>query len=299
MKSTNKISYIFKGVATALITPFREGKIDYPALFNIIENQISSNIPALVLCGTTGESATLSQRERESIICAAAERIDGRVPLIVGVGTNDTATSIKNARFASSHGADALLIVTPYYNKGTKGGVVEHYKRIASETDAPIIVYNVPSRTGVDISISQMSQLENEKNIVAIKEASPSIEKAELFIRTFGDRYALYSGNDSHILPTIAIGGLGVISVISNILPKETNAICNLFFTGKTEESKHAQLRLLNLINLLFEDTNPAPVKYASYLLGMCQNELRLPLAPIEDGLKEKIKEELFSIIES
>lgn len=299
MKSTSKNSYIFKGVATALITPFREGKIDYPALFNIIENQISSNIPALVLCGTTGEAATLSERERESIICAAVERIDARVPLIVGVGTNDTATSIKNTRFASSHGADALLVVTPYYNKGTKGGVVEHYKRIASETELPIIVYNVPSRTGMDISISQMSQLASEKNIVAIKEASPSIEKAELFLRAFGDRYALYSGNDSHILPTIAIGGLGVISVVSNILPKETNAICNLFFTGKTEESRKMQLRLLKLINLLFEDTNPAPIKYAAHLLDMCQNELRLPLSPIEDELKTKIKEELFSIIKS
>ena len=284
---------IFTGTATALITPFCDGKIDFVSLFSLIDKQISEKISAIVLCGTTGEAATLSERERESMICAGAERIDSRVPLIVGVGSNNTESSVKYTRFASSHGADALLVVTPYYNKGTKSGIVEHYKRIANESELPIIVYNVPSRTGVDISISQLEALSEVKNIIAIKEASPDIEKAEKIASTFGERYSLYSGNDSLILPYLAIGGKGVISVISNILPKETNEIYSLFFSGEIKKSREMQYKLLPLINMLFEETNPAPVKYAAHLLGLCKNELRLPLSTIQNELSSRIKNEL------
>ncbi len=298
MKQTSKQKYIFKGVATALVTPFSGEKVDYPALFSLIENQIENKIPALVLCGTTGESPTITEQERESLICAVAEKIDGRVPLIVGTGTNDTQSSVRFSKFAAAHGANALLVVTPYYNKGTKNGLVEHYKKIAGETDLPIIVYNVPSRTGVDISIPQMERLEPIKNIVAIKEASPSIEKAELFLHTFGSRFALYSGNDSLTLPILAVGGKGVISVLSNALPREMNELCNSFFKGRIKKSRELQLKLLPLMNMLFEETNPAPVKYALSLLNLCKNELRLPLSPIQYPLTDKIKKELFEIID-
>ena len=296
MPSRNKSS-IFTGAATALITPFCDGKIDFTSLFSLIDKQISEKISAIVLCGTTGEGATISERERECLICAGTERIDGRIPLIVGVGSNNTEISIKYTRFASSHGADALLVVTPYYNKGTKSGIVEHYKRVANETDLPIIVYNVPSRTGVDLSIPQLEALSDIKNIVAIKEASTDIEKAETIVRIFGDRYSLYSGNDSLILPYLAIGGKGVISVISNILPKESNEICSLFFSGEIEKSRTLQYKLLPLINMMFEETNPAPVKFAAHLLGLCKNELRLPLSPIQKELSNKIEKELKKFI--
>ena len=292
MQNKSKTS-IFTGAATALITPFCDGKIDFSSLFSLIDKQISEKISAIVLCGTTGEASTITERERESLICAGAERIDSRVPLIVGVGSNNTESSIKYTRFAASHGADALLVVTPYYNKGTKSGVVEHYKRIANETELPIIVYNVPSRTGVDLSISQLEALSDVKNIVAIKEASTDIEKAEKIVSIFGERYSLYSGNDSLILPYLAIGGKGVISVISNILPKETNEICSLFFNGNIEKSRELQYKLLRLINMMFEETNPAPVKFAAYLLGLCKNELRLPLSPVQKELSDKIEAEL------
>jgi 4-hydroxy-tetrahydrodipicolinate synthase len=299
MNKIIKQKCIFKGVATALVTPFSEGKIDYPSLFSLIENQIENKIPALVLCGTTGESPTITEKERESLICAVSEHIDGRATLIMGVGTNDTESSVRFTKFASSHGADALLAVTPYYNKGTKNGLVEHFKKVAGETDLPIIVYNVPSRTGVDISISQMERLAHVNNIVAIKEASPSIEKAELFVRTFKDRFALYSGNDSLTLPILAIGGKGVISVVSNVLPREMNELCASFFKGRIKKSRELQLRLLPFINTLFEETNPAPAKYALSLLNVCKNELRLPLSPIQYPLTDKIKRELFEIIET
>ena len=295
--SNKNNSYIFTGAATALITPFCDDKVDFASLFLLIDKQISEKISAIVLCGTTGEAATLSERERESLICAGAERIDSRLPLIVGVGSNNTESSIKYTRFAASHGADALLVVTPYYNKGTKSGIVEHYKRIASETDLPIIIYNVPSRTGVDISLSQLEALAGVKNIVAIKEASTDVEKAEAIVRSFDDRYSLYSGNDSLILPYLAIGGKGVISVISNILPKETNEIYSLFFRGEIKKSRELQYKLLPLINMMFEETNPAPVKFASSLLGLCKNELRLPLSPIQNELADKIKSELKNFI--
>lgn len=299
MKQTSRQKYIFKGAATALVTPFSNEKIDYPALFSLIESQIENKIPALVLCGTTGESPTITEKERESLICAVAERIDARVPLIVGTGTNDTASTARFSKFASNHGADALLVVTPYYNRGTKNGLVEHYKKIAGETDLPIIVYNVPTRTGIDISIAQMERLAPIKNIVAIKEASSSIDKAEQLLHTFGNRFALYSGNDSLTLPTLAIGGKGVISVLSNVLPREMNELCNSFFKGKIKKSRELQLKLLPIMNMLFEETSPAPVKYALSLLNVCKNELRLPLSPIQYPLTDKIKKELFEIIDS
>ena len=292
MKNKNK-PQLFLGAATALITPFCDGKIDFASLFSLIDKQISEKISAIVICGTTGEAATLSERERESLICASAERIDSRVPLIVGVGSNNTEISINYTRFASSHGADALLAVTPYYNKGTKSGVVEHYKRIANESDLPMILYNVPSRTGVDLSLSQLEVLSEVENIVAIKEASTDIEKAERIVKEFGDRYSLYSGNDSLILPYLALGGKGVISVISNILPTETNEICSLFFKGEIEKGRALQYKLLPIINMMFEETNPAPVKFAASLLGLCKNELRLPLSPIQRELSDKICGEL------
>lgn len=281
----------FMGVGTALITPFCEGGIDYAALSFSIERQIKNGVSAIILCGTTGEAPTVTECERERMICCASEAIDKRVPLIVGTGTISTEVTLRYTKFARSHGADGVLVVTPYYNKGTRGGVVEHYKKTADIM--PTIVYNVPSRTGVDISLSQLEALACEQNIVGIKEASPSVEKSAEIISAFGDRYALYSGNDTLTLPLLSLGGAGVISVVSNIIPREMQSLCELFFAGRAKESRELHDRYFRLMKLLFTETNPSPVKYASSLLGLCENRLRLPLAPSEEHTCALLQEEM------
>ena len=280
---------IFTGVATALVTPFKNGKIDFKSLEQLIEFQISEGVDALLVCGTTGESATLDDREKKELISFAVGCVRGRVPLIAGTGSNDTRHALELSKFASDEGADALLLVTPYYNKASDGGLILHYETIANGCDAPIILYNVPSRTGVNIPIGVLEHLAEHPNIVGLKEASGSVSYLARATHRCGERMHLYSGNDDLIVPTLSLGGLGVISVLSNVLPKKTAEICRLFFEGKVEKARELQLRLLPLINALFCEVNPIPVKALLSLLGFCEEEYRLPLCPLERAKAEEL----------
>ena len=282
---------LFFGAATALITPFRDDKIDEDALGGLIDMQIRGGIAALVLCGTTGESPTIRPEERDRILDFAAARVRGRVPLWMGVGANDTATTLQRCRSAAAHGADGLLIVTPYYNKGTHEGVVRHYLAAADSTDLPVMLYNVPSRTGVNLTMAQIERLSRHPNIRAIKEASPDLERVGDLCRFFGDRLAVYSGNDTLTLPTLSLGGVGVVSVTSNLLPAEMQEICMRFRSGDTEDAQRLQLSLYPLMQALFAETNPAPVKCAMALRGLCREEMRLPLCPVGDLTRARLAE--------
>ncbi len=279
---------IFKGAATALVTPMRDGKIDYTALGALIDKQIEAGISALVIGGTTGEAATLCDGERYEMYTFAKAKISGRTKLILGTGTNDTRVALKHTRFAETLGCDGALLVTPYYNKGTEDGITRHYLTIAESTSLPIILYNVPSRTGVNLDFPVLDRLAREKNIVAIKEASDSLDRL-VRLSGYGEDLRVYAGNDSQIYPVLALGGLGVISVVSNILPKEASDICNLYFNGKTGESLMLQNKLLALIRALFLETNPAPVKFVLSELGLIENELRLPLSRVKKSTEEAV----------
>lgn len=281
---------IFCGVATALVTPMRCGEIDFFALDKIIEMQISNGVSALVIGGTTGEAATLSDSEREGLYTYVKEKVCGRVKLIFGTGTNDTALGVRHTKMAESVGCDAALVVTPYYNKGTYGGVVEHYKKIAAASSLPIILYNVPSRTGVNLTLRQLEELSKIENIVGIKEASDSVDRLTELSK-FGNELHLYAGNDSQIYATLALGGRGVISVVSNLYPKRTCDICNFYFNGEYGRSLKEQQAMLDFIKLMFKETNPSPIKYAMSLKGLCTEELRLPLMPPAQSVKDEISE--------
>ncbi len=272
-----KKNLIFEGVATALVTPFSDTEIDFYSLGRIIDFQLASGIDALVIGGTTGEASTLSEDERERLYAFAKERSEGKVPLIFGVGTNDTKTTLKYARLAEKYSPDGLLAVTPYYNKGTDEGVVKHYKTLAESTDLPIILYNVPSRTGVNLSLSAIEALADLENIAAIKEASDSIDRLTS-LSLYSDTLSLYSGNDSQIYTALALGGAGVISVLSNIAPCEVLAITRAYFAKKTDEALLYQKALLKKVRAIFSETNPTPIKYAMSLRGLCKSEMRLPL---------------------
>ena len=287
-----KKKLVFKGAATALVTPFINGNIDYSALDAIIEQQIEGGISAIVIGGTTGEAATLSPAERFELYGYAKAKVDGRTKLIFGTGTNDTRVAIEHTKMAEELRADGVLIVTPYYNKGTHKGVLEHYKMIASETELPIILYNVPSRTGVNLTIKQLDELAKIENVVGIKEAADSIDRLTE-ISGFGDELYLYAGNDTQIYPTLALGGMGVISVISNLYPAFVRDICQNYFEGDRERSHREQLKIFNLSRAMFIETNPTPIKYAMSLHGLCRAELRLPLAEAEDRTKDEIRKEL------
>ena len=284
MKKGNKS--IFKGAATALITPFKDGKIDYSALKNLIEFQIESSIDALLVNGTTGESATLSECEKRELISFTVREVCGRVPIIAGTGSNDTKKALHLSQFASDVGVDAVLVVTPYYNKANNEGLIQHYMTIADAIEIPQILYNVPSRTGVNIPLDVYEKLSENKNIIAVKEANPSITDFARLSEKCGNKLDLFSGNDDLIIPTLALGGKGVISVISNALPKETNNICKLWFDGKVEEARTLQLRLLPLINSIFSDVNPIPIKALLSHLGFCEEEYRLPLCKMNEQKK-------------
>ena len=271
-----KKSEIFRGVATALITPFRDGEIDYPTLEKLIERQIDAGIDALVIGGTTAEAATLSDEERYELFRRSREYIDGRCKLILGTGTNDTRIAVRHTEYASNLGCDGVLVVTPYYNRGTKDGVVKHYETIAKASGVPVLLYNVPSRTGVNLSIETLEELSKNERIVGIKEASDSLDR--LVAISGIDGLALYSGNDSQIYPVLSLGGLGVISVVSNLYPRETADICKYFFANNRNKSLETQRKLLPVINALFLETNPAPVKYAMSQKGLCLADMRLPM---------------------
>ncbi len=279
---------IFCGTATALVTPFRDKKIDYEALDKIIESQISGGVGGLVVGGTTGEAATLGEGERLELYEFARAKTLGRIPLILGVGTNDTEEVIRRTRTAEKIGCDAALVVTPYYNKGTVPGVTEHYLKVANCSDLPIIVYNVPSRTGVNLTLGQLEIFSKCEKIVGIKEATDSVDRF-VKIAAFKDELPLYSGNDNSIYTALSLGGAGVISVVSNLLPRTVRDLCQRYFCKEHKKSLGIQLKLLPLISALFAETNPSPVKYAMSRLGYCSDEVRLPLDVPRESTRAQI----------
>ena len=281
-----KTHTIFEGAATALVTPLTPEGIDYTAFGKLIDWQIDSGIDALVICGTTGESSTLTDEEHREAIRFAVERANKRVPIIAGTGSNDTDYAIDLTRFSSEVGADAMLVVTPYYNKATQKGLIRMYETIADASTKPLILYNVPSRTGVSIEPSTYVALADHPNIAAIKEANGNISKIVETAALIGDKLDLYSGNDDQIVPILSVGGAGVISVLSNLVPKQTSEICHKFFAGDIAGSLQKQLDYLPLINALFSEVNPIPAKAAMAAMGYCEDYLRLPLPPMEDDHK-------------
>ena len=273
---------IFRGAATALITPLNENGVDYERLGSVIDWQIKQGINALVIAGTTGEGSTLSDEEHRAVLKYSTDRVAGRVPVIAGTGSNDTAHCIDMCREAQQLGADGLLLVTPYYNKTSQRGLIAHYTKVAASTDLPMILYNVPSRTGVNIAPETMATLYNTAdNIVGIKEASGNIS-AVAKIAALCDA-PIYSGNDDQIVPILSMGGAGVISVLSNIVPQVVHDICAKWFAGDVNGSRDLQLQYLDLANALFTDVNPIPVKAAMNKMGMDVGECRLPLYPMEE----------------
>lgn len=285
---------IFTGAATALVTPFTaEGGVDYEAFGRLIDWQITGGIDALVICGTTGEGSTLTDAEHRECIRFAAEKIAGRVPMIAGTGSNDTEYAFSLSQYACEVGADALLLVTPYYNKATPKGLIKSFLDTANRTNKPIILYNVPSRTGVNIPMSVYRELAKHERIVATKEASGNMSQVAEIAAELSDSLAIYSGNDDQIVPILSLGGSGVISVLSNVLPKETHDICAKFFAGDVIGSRKLQLDLLKLINALFIEVNPIPVKTACGMLGMCSDSMRLPLCEMDEKNKAVLAEAL------
>lgn len=278
---------IFTGVATALITPFDEnGNVDYDKYGKLIDWQIEEGINAIVACGTTGESSTLTDEEHKKAIAFAVERSNGRVPIIAGTGSNDTAYAVEMTKFACDAGADAMLVVTPYYNKATQNGLIKSFTAIADASTKPMILYNVPTRTGCNILPTTALELSKHENIVAIKEASGNISQIAELACLVRDKLDIYSGNDDQIVPVLSLGGKGVISVLSNVMPKETVMMCDKFFNGDINGARDLQLDMLHLVNALFSEVNPIPVKAAMSAMGFCENTLRLPLTPMEEKNK-------------
>lgn len=285
---------IFRGAGVAIITPMNtNGTVNFDVLGQLIDFQISSGTDAIVVCGTTGESATLNHEEHTSVIKYAVEKTAGRVPVIAGTGSNDTAYAAALSKEAEKDGADALLLVTPYYNKTTQLGLVRHYFYVADRVNIPMIIYNVPSRTGLDIKPQTYKELSKHPNIVAAKEANGNIAAAIKTRSLCGEDLTVYSGNDDQIVPFLSIGAAGVISVLSNIMPKQTHDICQLFFDGNTKDSLALQLKLTPLISALFSELNPIPVKYALNQMGFNAGDCRMPLSEIETVHAALLKSEM------
>jgi len=280
---------VFRGIATALITPFKDGRIDFDAFGRFIDWQIENGINALVACGTTGESSTLSDKEHRAAIAYAVQRAAGRVPVIAGTGSNEFDYAVDLSKYAVSVGADAILVVTPYYNKATQNGLIKMYSEIADAANAPTILYNVPSRTGVNIEPKTYAALAEHPNIVAFKEANGNISKIVETMSYVRGKMDLYSGNDDQIVPLMAMGGIGAISVLSNVLPRETVSICDRFFAGDVAGAAELQCRYHALIDALFSEVNPIPVKAAVSAMGFSENSLRLPLTEMEEEHKAKL----------
>ena len=282
---------IFRGAATALITPMTETGVDYPAFEKLINWQIDSGIDALVICGTTGESSTLSDEEHRQVLKFALDVAAGRVPMIAGTGSNDTAYAIELTRYACEIGYDGLLVVTPYYNKTTQNGLVAMFTAIADASTKPIILYNVPSRTGVSIEPATYARLADHPQICAIKEANGNISKIVETAALVGDKLDIYSGNDDQIVPILACGGKGVISVLSNVVPAETSLMCKKFFAGDVKGAMDMQKKYLPLTNALFCEVNPIPVKAAAAAMGYGENYVRLPLVTMEETARQHLLE--------
>lgn len=280
---------VFRGIATAMITPFKDGRVDFNAFGRFIDWQIENGINALVACGTTGESSTLSDKEHRAAIAYAVQRAAGRVPVIAGTGSNELDYAVDLSKYAASVGADAILVVTPYYNKATQKGLVGMYTAIADAAKVPTILYNVPSRTGVNIEPKTYAELAEHPNIVAFKEANGNISKIVETMSYVRGKLDLYSGNDDQIVPLMAMGGIGAISVLSNILPRETVEITERFFAGDVAGAAELQCRYHALIDALFSEVNPIPVKAAVAAMGFTENTLRLPLTELEEGHKQTL----------
>ena len=284
---------VFIGCATALITPFEAGSVDYKSLGRLIEYQITEGADALVVCGTTGESATLSDDERRSVISFTVDKTAGRIPVIAGTGCNNINKAAELSKYASECGADAVMTVTPYYNKASAAGLIKSFSKIADSVKIPVMIYNVPSRTGIDIPLSVYKELAEHENICAVKEASGNIVNIERIVRCCGDKLDVYSGNDDMTLPVMSVGGKGVVSVVSNILPKKVHEMCMAFIHNDREESLKIQLDLLELIDIMFFEVNPIPVKTAASIMGLCTSQMRLPLCELEKEKLLKLKETL------
>ncbi len=280
---------VFIGCGTAIATPFTESAINYIEFGKLIEDQIKNEIDAIIVCGTTGESSTMSEDEKKNVIKYAINKIDKRTKVIIGTGSNNTKTAIEMSKYAEQEGADALLIVTPYYNKTTQSGLIAHYKKIAENVNIPIIVYNVPSRTGVNILPETCLELSKINNIVGIKEASGNISQIAKISSLCGDNFDIYSGNDDQIVPILSLGGKGVISVLSNIMPKYTHDMVYKYLNGEVKEACKMQLEVLELIEILFSETNPIPIKYALNLMGYDYGIPRLPLVELSKKNKERL----------
>lgn len=280
---------VFSGAGVALITPFKDGKIDYKALDVILEQQIAGGTDAIIACGTTAEAATLTDLEHKEIISHCIEKVNGRIPVIAGTGSNHTDYAIELTKFAKDEGADGVLLVTPYYNKASQKSLVRHFLSIAECADLPNILYNVPSRTGLNISLGAYQKLAEHPNIVATKEASGNLSAIMELIATCGDSLNVYSGNDDQIVPLMSVGAIGVISVLSNVLPKETHEITKLCLDGNFKEAAKLQLRYLPLTNGLFMQVNPIPVKTAMAKMGFCTTEMRMPLCEMDEEDNEKL----------
>lgn len=284
---------VFTGMATALITPLTENGIDYAAFGKLIDWQIEEGIDGLVICGTTGEGSTLTDEEHREAIAFAVKRAERKVPIIAGTGSNDMAYAIDLTKFACEAGADAVLVVTPYYNKATQNGLIKMFTEIANVSTVPVILYNVPSRTGVNLTPKSVAELAKHPMITAIKEASGNISQIAEVAALCGDDMVIYSGNDDQVVPIMSLGGIGCISVLSNLLPKESSEMCKKYLSGDVKGAREMQLKYLPLINALFSEVNPIPVKAAMAAMGFCEDYLRMPLTPMEEANKKVLLEEM------
>jgi 4-hydroxy-tetrahydrodipicolinate synthase len=281
---------MFHGAFSALITPFRDGAVDEAALRDLVEWQIQSGIDGLVPCGSTGESATLSHAEHEQVIKLVVDQARRRVPVIAGTGSNSTAEAIRLTRFAREIRADGALLISPYYNKPTQEGIYKHYKMIAASVDLPLIVYNIPGRTGSNILPETFGRMCELKQVVAIKEASGSIDQCSDILKQCGDRLTMLSGDDSFTLPLMVLGAKGVISVVTNVMPREMHDLAAAALAGDFERARRIHFAMLPLMRALFTETNPIPVKQACAFMGKCSNDMRMPLLPMTSGPAEKLR---------
>jgi len=280
---------VFKGMATAMITPMTSTGVDYDTLARLIDFQLEEGINALVAVGTTGESATLTPEERKEVIRFTIRRVDGRVPVIAGTGTNNTEHVLDFTKSACGYGADAVLVVTPYYNKATQGGLFKHYSMVADASDVPVIMYNVPSRTGCNLAADTVAKLAEHPNIAAVKEASGNMSQVVDIIAKCGDKLAVYSGEDALTVPMLSMGALGCISVLSNVVPRMATNMCDAAFANDYKTAAQLQCKMLPLIDALFSEVNPIPAKAAMAAMGFGTEYVRMPLTLMEDANREKL----------
>lgn len=286
---------VFTGSGVAIVTPFNKEGVDFEKLGELLEWHIKEKTDAIIICGTTGEASTMSLDERKETIKYTVDKVNGRIPVIAGTGSNNTKAAVEMSMWAESIGVDALLLITPYYNKTTQRGCIEHFKAIANSVTKPIIIYNVPGRTGLNLLPQTLYELSKIENIVAVKEASSNIDQISEIARLCGDNLDIYSGNDNEIIPIMSLGGKGVISVLANILPRDTHDLCQKFLDGDLKGARDMQLKLLPLMNALFIETNPIPVKTAMNLMGMNVGHLRLPLVDMSEKNLEVLKKEMIN----